>query len=59
MTRTTEDAVRQELSKVGTAKDRPTFTPPEDPRAFGRRVAAETFDKYVKSGEAAKKRKKR
>ena len=59
MTRSTEDALRQELSKESARKARPPFAVPEDPRAFGRRVAAETFDRYVKSGQGSSKRKKR
>ena len=59
MTRNTEEALRQELSKASAEKARHRLAAPEDPEAIGRRVAAEIFDKYVKSSRSSKEREKR
>lgn len=59
MTRSTEDALRQELSKASADRERSPFPQPVDPKAFGRRVAAELFDEYVKESQERAKRKKR
>ena len=58
MTRSTEDALRQELSKESAERARSPFPQPVDPKAFGRRVAAELFDEYVKESQERAKRKK-
>ena len=58
MTRSTEEALRQELSKASAEKARHRLAAPEDPEAIGRRVAAETFDKYVKASRSSKEREK-
>ena len=59
MTRSTEDALRQELSKESAERSRSPFPQPVDPKAFGRRVAAELFDEYLKESQERAKRKKR
>ena len=59
MTRSTEEALRQELSEASAEKARHRLAAPEDPEAIGRRVAAEIFDKYVKSSRSSKEREKR
>ena len=59
MTRNTEEALRQELSKASAEKARHRLAAPENPEAIGRRVAAEIFDKYVKSSRSSKEREKR
>ena len=59
MTQSTEEALRQELSKASAEKARHRLAAPEDPEAIGRRVAAEIFDKYVKSSRSSKEREKR
>ena len=59
MTRSTEEALRQELSKASAEKARHRLAAPEDPEAIGRRVAAEAFDKYVKTRRSSKEREKR
>ena len=59
MTRSTEEALRQELSKASAEKARHRLAAPEDPEAIGRRVAAEIFDEYVKTRRSSKEREKR
>ena len=59
MTRNTEETLRKELSKASAEKARHRLAAPEDPEAIGRRVAAEIFDKYVKSSRSSKEREKR
>ncbi|MYA25207.1 MAG: hypothetical protein F4091_07010 [Acidimicrobiales bacterium] len=53
MTRTPDSDLRQELARSRAIRIRPGLTRPEDPREFGRRVARETFERYVKSRERA------
>lgn len=52
MTRTPDD-LQQELARSRAVRMRPDLTKPEDPREFGRRVARETFGRYVKSRDNA------
>ena len=52
MTRTSGDDLRQELSRSRAIGVWPTLTKPEDPREFGRRVARETFERYVTSRDS-------
>ena len=59
MTRSTEEALRRELSKASAEKARHRLAAPEDPEAIGRRVAAEIFDEYVKTRRSSKEREKR
>ncbi len=64
MTRSAEDALRQKLSEGSSERARLPFPQPwdpqpVDPKAFGRRVAAELFDEYVKESQERAKRKKR
>ena len=59
MTQSTEEALRRELSKASAEKARHRLAAPEDPEAIGRRVAAEVFDKYVKTRRSSKEREKR
>ena len=50
----TEESLRREfwgLAKVIQRNKIPKDTPYEDPRAFGRRVAAEIFEQAVKKAE--------
>lgn len=52
MTQITDEELRQEIQEIVKAKraeERSLMTPYEDPREFGRRVARETFEKYVQS----------
>ena len=60
MTRSAEDALRQKLSEAGAKQTRPPFSQtvdPMEPGAFGRRVARELFDEYVKESQERAKRK--
>ncbi len=60
MTRNAEDALRQKLSEASTQQTRPPFSQPVehmDPAAFGRRVARELFEEYVKESQERAKRK--
>ncbi len=59
MTQSTEEALRQELSKASAERARHRSAAPEDPEAIGRRVAAEAFDKYVKTRRSNMEREKR
>lgn len=59
MTRIAEDALRQNLSEETVKGARSPFPQPVDPKAFGRRVAAELFEEYVKESQERAKRKKR
>ena len=59
MTRSAEDALRQKLSEGSSERARSPFPQPVDPKAFGRRVAAELFDEYVKESQERAKRKER
>lgn len=62
MTRSAEDALRQKLSEAGAKQARPPFSQPVDPidpGAFGRRVAQELFDEYVKESQERAKREER
>ena len=59
MTQSTEEALREELSKASAEKARRRLAAPEDPEVIGRRVAAEVFDKYVKTRRSSKEREKR
>lgn len=59
MTKNAEDALRQKLSEGSVKGARSPFPQPLDPKAFGRRVAAELFDEYVKESQERAKRKKR
>ena len=59
MTKTDEDALRQKLSDGSAKRTRSPFPQPLDPKAFGRRVAAELFEEYVKESQERAKRKKR
>ena len=49
MTRTHDNDLRQELARSRAIRIRPGLTRPEDPREFGRRVARETFERYIQS----------
>ncbi len=49
MTRTPDNDIRQELARSRAIRVRPGLNRPEDPREFGRRVAQETFERYVRS----------
>lgn len=52
MTQITDEELRQEIQEIVKAKraeERSLMTPYDDPREFGRRVARETFEKYVQS----------
>ena len=54
MSQGTEESPRREfqgLAKVIQRNKIPKDTPYEDPRAFGRRVAAEVFEQAVKEAE--------
>ena len=51
MTRTPDSDLRQELARSRAIRIPPGLTRPEDPREFGRRVARETFERYVQSRE--------
>lgn len=53
MTRTPDNDLRQELARSRAIRIQPGLTRPEDPGEFGRRVARETFERYVKSREEA------
>ena len=57
MTRSAEDVLRQKLSEGSAKRVRSPFPQPMDPKAFGRRVAAELFDKYLKESQERAKRK--
>ncbi len=59
MTRSTEEALGQELSKASAERARHRMAAPEDPEAIGRRVAAEIFDKYVEASRSSKEHEKR
>ena len=59
MTRSAEDALRQKLSEGSSERACSPFPQPVDPKAFGRRVAAELFDEYVKESQERAKRKER
>lgn len=59
MTRSAEDALRQKLSEGNSERARSPFPQPVDPKAFGRRVAAELFDEYVKESQERAKREER
>ena len=59
MTKSAEDALRQKLSEGSAKRVRSPFPQPMDPRAFGRRVAAELFDEYVKESQERAKHEKR
>lgn len=59
MTRSAEDALRQKLAEGSADRARSPFPQPLDPKAFGRRVAAELFDEYLKESQERAKRKKR
>lgn len=62
MARSAEDALRQKLSEASVKQTRPPFSQPAgpmDPGAFGRRVAQELFDEYVKESQERAKRKER
>ena len=52
MTQLTDEELRQEIQEIVKAKraeERSLLTPYDDPGEFGRRVARETFKKYVQS----------
>lgn len=49
MTSTRDNDLRQELARSQEIRGRPRLTRPDDPREFGRRVARETFERYVNS----------
>jgi hypothetical protein len=49
MTRTPDNDLQQELARSRAIRVRPGLDRPEDPREFGRRVARETFERYVRS----------
>ena len=49
MTRTPDHDLRQELARSRAIRGRPGSSRPDDPREFGRRVAQETFERYVRS----------
>ena len=54
MSQVPEESFRQEfrgLAKVIQRNKIPKDTPHEDPRAFGRRIAAEIFEQAVKEAE--------
>lgn len=54
MSQGTEESLHREfrgLAKVIQRNEIPKDTPYEDPRAFGRRVAAEIFEQAVKKAE--------
>ena len=49
MTRTPDNDLRQELARSRSIRVNPGLDRPDDPREFGRRVAQETFERYVRS----------
>ena len=62
MTRSAEDALSQKLSEAGVKQTRTPFSQtvdPMEPGAFGRRVARELFDEYVKERQERAEREKR
>ena len=59
MTTSAEDALRRKLAGGGADRARSPFPQPVDPKAFGRRVATELFDEYVKESQERARRKKR
>ena len=59
MTRSAEDALRQKLAGRSAPRAPSPFPQPVDPKAFGRRVATELFDQYVKESQERAKRKER
>lgn len=62
MTQSAEDALRRKLSEARAKQPRPPFSQPVDPTepgAFGRRVARELFDEYVKESQERANRKER
>ena len=59
MTNSAEDALRKKLPDGSAKRARSPFPQPVDPKAFGRRVAAELFDEYVKESQERAKRKNR
>ena len=55
MTQLTDEELRQEIQELVKAKraeERSLITPYDDPREFGRRVAREAFEKYVKGSDS-------
>ena len=59
MTTSAEDALRRKLAGGGADRAPSPFPQPVDPKAFGRRVATELFDEYVKESQERARRKKR
>ena len=51
MTRTSDSDLRQQLAESRAIRIRPGLNRHDDPREFGRRVAQETFERYVRSRE--------
>lgn len=59
MTRTPDNDLRQELARSRAIRVRPGLNRPDDPREFGRRVAQEIFENYVKYRDQTEDIKKR
>lgn len=59
MTRPPDNDLQQELARSRAVRVRPGPNQPEDPREFGRRVAQETFERYVRSRERTEETDKR
>lgn len=51
MTNTSDSDFRRELARSRAVGIQPGLLRSEDPREFGRRVARETFERYVQSRE--------
>ena len=58
MTRTHDNDLGQELARSRSIRVRPGLNRNDDPREFGRRVAQETFERYVKSRDRTRDSKK-
>lgn len=59
MTQTLDNDLRQQLARSRAIRIRPGLNRPDDPREFGRRVAQETFERYVKSRDRTEDTEKR
>ena len=59
MTRTADNDLRQELARSRSIRVNPGLDRLDDPREFGRRVARESFERYVKSRDGTEDAEKR
>ncbi len=59
MTQTLDNDLRQQLARSRAIRIRPGLNRPDDPREFGRRVAREIFERYVKSRDRTEDAEKR